>query len=394
MSDFTIHPDPIRSAGEMLNQIAEKLNRLAEEAETVTRQVHIDSAAMETVRSSLLAACTGIRGTSSKVSLLETVLVKSVTEYGACEQRCREGLTEAGGTVVQVPVRVLGAQSKMTAKSKAYTVSAETGKTVSLGEIKIDRPLGKEKESTGTDTSGSGKGTSGTDTAGNGKKASSKTEKGKNSTGKDKEYEIAGTGASGAVSGKIWSVEKESPFGKVQAEALSGEAHGSISAGLYARDNGDKLFADPRVQAAAGVTLCALSGSASGKIGNKNAGLSGTVEASVGKAEAGVTVSAGLRDKNGGLDPHLSGKASAELTAAEANASVKANLAGVEAKVTAGAKVGLGAHANVSIGGGTIHCDVGAALGVGANVGVDVNVSGAVKAVCDLAKAVGSVFTG
>ena len=175
---------------------------------------------------------------------------------------------------------------------------------------------------------------------------------------------------------------------------MSAEAHGKATATLYARDTGDKIFADPRVEASAGVTLCALSGSASAHVGGKKAGITGTVDASVGKAEATVKVTAGLRDKNGGLDPHLSGKASAELTAAEANASLKASVPGVDATVTAGAKVGLGAHANVAIGGGKIHCDVGAAVGVGANVGVDVNASGAVKAICDLAKAVGSVFTG
>ena len=257
---------------------------------------------------------------------------------------------------------------------------------------------GKDKGSqSGDDPTSGGKnkgGRSGDIPSTGGKDKSGKTGSGKNSSGKGVEYEIAGASAAGEVSGKIWSYEKDIPFGKVHAEALSAEAHGKATATLYARDTGDKIFADPRVEASAGVTLCALSGSASAHVGGKKAGITGTVDASVGKAEATVKVTAGLRDKNGGLDPHLSGKASAELTAAEANASLKASVPGVDATVTAGAKVGLGAHANVTIGGGKIHCDVGAAVGVGANVGVDVNASGAVKAICDLAKAVGSVFTG
>ena len=448
MSDFTIYPDPIRSAGDTLNQIAEKLSRLAEEAETVTRQVSIESSAMEAVRTSLYAACTNIRTTSSKVSILENALKETVSEYGAAEKRALEGPKEEG-TVVQVPVRTLGSQSKMTAKSKAYSVSAEAGKTVPIGQKTYEKTYGK-KETGETSTSGSkdqasdnkdkdrggrsgdipasggkNKGgrsgdipaSSGKDKGGKsgdipasggkkkggrsgdippagGKDKSGKSGTDKNSSGKGIEYEIAGASAAGEVSGKIWSYEKDIPFGKVHAEALSAEAHGKATATLYARDTGDKIFADPRVEASAGVTLCALSGSASAHVGGKKAGSTGSVDASVGKAEATVKVTAGLRDKNGGLDPHLSGKASAELTAAEANASLKASVPGVDATVTAGAKVGLGAHANVTIGGGKIHCDVGAAVGVGANVGVDVNASGAVKAICDLAKAVGSVFTG
>ena len=351
------------------------------------------------------------------------------------------------GTVVQVPVRTLGSQSKMTAKSKAYSVSAEAGKTVPIGQKTYEKTYGKQNTddtsiSGGKDTASNGNdkggrsgdipasgskdkggrsgdipasggkdkgsqsgddptsggknkgGRSGDIPSTGGKDKSGKTGSGKNSSGKGVEYEIAGASAAGEVSGKIWSYEKDIPFGKVHAEALSAEAHGKATATLYARDTGDKIFADPRVEASAGVTLCALSGSASAHVGGKKAGITGTVDASVGKAEATVKVTAGLRDKNGGLDPHLSGKASAELTAAEANASLKASVPGVDATVTAGAKVGLGAHANVTIGGGKIHCDVGAAVGVGANVGVDVNASGAVKAICDLAKAVGSVFTG
>ena len=409
MSDFTIYPDPIRSAGDTLNLIAQKLNRLAEEAETVTRQVSIESSAMEAVRTSLYAACTNIRTTSNKVSILETVLKETVSEYGAAEKRALEGPKEEG-TVVPVPVRTLGSQSKMTAKSKAYSVSAEAGKTIPIGQKTYEKTYGKKETDETSASGGKDKGgrsgdipaSGGKDKGGRsgdippagGKDKSGKSGTDKNRSGKGVEYEIAGASAAGEVSGRIWSYEKNLPFGKAHVEALSAEAHGKAAATLYARDTGDKIFADPRVEASAGVTLCALSGSASAHVGGKKAGITGTVDASVGKAEATVKVSAGLRDKNGGLDPHLSGKASAELTAAEANASLKASVPGVDATVTAGAKVGLGAHANVTIGGGKIHCDVGAAVGVGANVGVDVNASGAVKAICDLAKAVGSVFTG
>ena len=97
-------------------------------------------------------------------------------------------------------------------------------------------------------------------------------------------------------------------------------------------------------------------------------------------------------DSTGNLNPHLSAGASAEAIAVEANGSVTGSLAGVNATVTGGVQVGIGAHANVSIGDGAIHCDVGAALGVGANVGFDINASGAIRAICDCAQALWDFF--
>jgi hypothetical protein len=69
-------------------------------------------------------------------------------------------------------------------------------------------------------------------------------------------------------------------------------------------------------------------------------------------------------------------------------------VAGVEANVTGKVGVGVGAHADVGLTDGKFKVEVGAYLGVGGSVGFEVDIGGAVDAVCGQAKAFWNWITG
>ncbi len=388
MSDFTICPDRIRSVQENVNALSRRVDQLAYEAENLSKQTRMTGGAMNTVRSSLYALSTTIQNHNSRITRLGTILGEAVRLYESCEQKVLDLHTAAHrsntdpGTVVEVPVTPLGAQSKLTAKSKVYTATTGFQKTSTLFEKVSEKTyeelgFGFQKELTLTEMAKESKKTGG----------SSKKKSKKSSASKD-DLTVGLVGTSGGASVSLWEKGEEYKYGSLSAEALTAEVHGSASAGLYAREKEGKLVADPCVQASAGASVCLLSGEASASIGSSKAGLAGEASASVGKAEAAVIADAGLRDKEGNLNPHLSGSASAEATAAEASVSAKASLLGVDAKVKAGAKVGVGAHADFAIGDGRIKAEVGAALGLGFDAGFEVDVSGAVKTICDCAETI------
>ena len=203
------------------------------------------------------------------------------------------------------------------------------------------------------------------------------------------ENKIEGSVVHGKLSGSSKNAE-----GSLEGKVLTGEAHANANAGLYVYEkdaNGNiKRVFSPGVKAEVGASASVLEGSAKGRVGlgkDKNMlGVYGEGEVKVLSAEAKAKVSANKNEIFAG--------ASAEADLAKATAKGGVSVLGTDVGVTASAKVGIGAHANVGYTDGKIKCDIGAAVGVGFDLGFEIDVSGTVSAVAKTAESVWNFFTG
>jgi len=178
-------------------------------------------------------------------------------------------------------------------------------------------------------------------------------------------------------------------YGSVSAKLGNAEAHWSADAGMYQYDKNGNKFWSPRVAAEVGASATVLALAADGSYQfNDYLGVQGKGEVNVGKVEGKADVKAVMFDKDGKFKPEVKASASAEAIAVEAKGSAGVSVAGVEANVTGKVGVGVGAHADVGYTDGKLKVDVGAYVGVGGSVGFEVDIGGAVDAVCDGAKAV------
>lgn len=173
--------------------------------------------------------------------------------------------------------------------------------------------------------------------------------------------------------------------GSVEAKVLTGEAHAEASAGLYVytknKDGSTKKIFSPGVSAEVGASVAVVQVEAEGRIGlgeDKNIlGLYGDVEAEVLTAEAKAKVAFNRKEIYAG--------ASAEADVAKISGSAGISVLGTDVGVTGSLKVGVGAHAEIGRTDGKLKVDIGAAVGVGFDLGFEVDVSGTVDAVVDVA---------
>lgn len=174
--------------------------------------------------------------------------------------------------------------------------------------------------------------------------------------------------------------------GSAGVKVLTGEAHAEAAAGLYrfTKDSDGKIkkIFSPSVSAEVGASASVLDASAEGRIGlgkDKNMlGVYGNanVKALSAEAKAGVGFIPGKQAYAG---------ASAEANLVKAEGAAGVSVLGTDIGVTAGVKVGVGAHANAGYTDGKLKVDVGAAVGVGFDLGFEVDVGGTVDAVRDVA---------
>ncbi len=177
-------------------------------------------------------------------------------------------------------------------------------------------------------------------------------------------------------------------FGTVDVTVGEAEAHAGVSAGLYVIGaDGEKKFS-PGVNAEVGASVTALEvGWENQLLGDENLGLNADANVTVGQASAKADATAQIFGQDGKLDVQLGASAKAEAIAAEAEGSIGVNVLGGEVGVTGGVNFGIGAHADVGYRDGIFKVDIGASLGVGASVSLDVDVGGMVDTVCDTAEA-------
>lgn len=204
--------------------------------------------------------------------------------------------------------------------------------------------------------------------------------------------------AGGSVSVSAWNTSGEGSAGiasgSYDVSVAKAEANADAYIGLYSYSADGKKHLTPGFGAEMGVGFSALTGSAEGRLGNEYFGAYGNLEGSVGKAEAKAAVNVGLVDKNGKVNPRAAVELSAEALAAEAKASGGVTLAGTDIGVTGGVNVGVGAHANFGFKDGKVSVDVGASLGVGVSLKLDMDFSGTVSAVSDIASSAWNGFKG
>lgn len=135
--------------------------------------------------------------------------------------------------------------------------------------------------------------------------------------------------------------------------------------------------------ASAGVGFSALSLEKRGQIGNDYFNLHLKGNAKVLEGELKGELSAGLRDKDGRINPSAYIGGSAELNAVKAEVKGGATIAGTDIDVTGGATVGLGAHAVFGVKNGKITADIGASVGLGFSVKLDIDTSRTIDYIVD-----------
>lgn len=173
--------------------------------------------------------------------------------------------------------------------------------------------------------------------------------------------------------------------GSVEAKVLTGEAHAEASAGLYVytkdKDGKTKKIFSPGVNAEVGASVAVVEVEAEGRIGlgeDKNMlGLYLDVGADLLTAEAKGKVSINRNEIYAG--------ASAEADLVKLSGTGGVSILGTDVGVSGSLKVGVGAHAEVGYTDGKLKVDIGAAVGVGFDLGFEVDVSGTVDTVCDVA---------
>lgn len=198
-----------------------------------------------------------------------------------------------------------------------------------------------------------------------------------------KSVEVGLANVSGKLNGKYGSLEGDVKVGYA-------EAHGNAYVAGYTYDSDGHKQLTIGIGGEVGTSVTALSASGKALLGNDYAGVfvKGKAEVLKGEVKAGTDLSL---MKNGKVDPNLYVGGSAEFVLAGAEGTIGRRVLGTDIGVTGGVKVGVGAHANVGYHDGKFVVDVGAAIGVGVDVKLDIDVSGTVKMVGDIAdKAVGT----
>lgn len=195
---------------------------------------------------------------------------------------------------------------------------------------------------------------------------------------------------SGELVGAKVSGESKYAKGSAHVGVLDSEAHAEYSAGLYAYDkNGKKIFS-PAVKAEVGASTAILHVDAEGRVGlGKNKDMlgaygKGDVKVAAAEGKASVSIKKG----------ELHGKLSAEADLVKATGSAGVTVLGTDIGVKGSVKVGVGAHIDVGFKDGKFKADIGAALGVGFDLGIEIDVKGTVDAVCGAAKSAWDGFTG
>ena len=199
---------------------------------------------------------------------------------------------------------------------------------------------------------------------------------------------------SASASVSAWKAEEKWKYGSAKVEVGSAEAHakGKMQFNFVKNSNIPIPIPAPFINAEAGASVCALSASAKGEIGNALIGANGKVSAEIGSAEASASFKAQIFGKDGEFDPQVSAKAKAEAIAAEAKGSASGHILGVEGTVTGSVNLGVGAHAEVSLKEGVVKAEVGASLIAGASVGVEVDVSDGLEAIETLSGQIDDLF--
>lgn len=181
------------------------------------------------------------------------------------------------------------------------------------------------------------------------------------------------------VEGSVFGAHMKGENGHVNVDVLYGEAHMGAGAGLYVytKDKDGKLVKklSPSAYAEIGASVAAFKLDAEGRVGSELLGGYGKADVTVLSAEAKAKAAISKDEA------YLGASAEADLFKVTGTAGV--TVLGTDVGAKASVKVGVGAHANIGYTDGVFKLDIGAAVGVGFDLGLDVDVSGTVDAVTD-----------
>lgn len=185
-----------------------------------------------------------------------------------------------------------------------------------------------------------------------------------------------------------WGIEDDEGPWTYDVKAAYAEGHMSGYAGIFGFDaDGNKIFR-PGIGGEIGASFTAFSAATQYILcGDENFGVSTGVDVTVGKAEVKGEGKLGFGPE--GFNAY--GKLSAEAIAAEANANVDVKVAGADVKGEVGVNFGVGAHAEAGWKDNKLHLDVGLSVGLGVSADIEIDFSGTVDFVKDVASGIGDV---
>lgn len=192
----------------------------------------------------------------------------------------------------------------------------------------------------------------------------------------------------GKVQGSLYDLDVAGKYGSLGVSVSAYEAYASAEGGLFTEGDDGNLVFNPNIDAKMGASYTLLTANGDIAVGDEMLGAHANGNITVGQVSGEANLHASLRDENGNINPNAQVHASAEAVLLEAEAQAGVTVLGTDVNVSGSAYVGLGAHADVSIGDGKIKCDIGAALGFGVSVGFEIDYGGTVDAIKKGAKSV------
>ena len=183
------------------------------------------------------------------------------------------------------------------------------------------------------------------------------------------------------VDGAYYDKEVSCENGSLGVTISAYEAYVGADGGVFTLDDDGNLVFNPHVNAEIGASYTVLSAHGDYAIGDDMLGAAVSGSVIVGQVSGKAEIAAGLMDEKGNFDPHASLNASAEAILIDAKAQAGATVLGTEAKVEAGVNIGVGAHADISIGDGKLEFDIGASLGIGVSLSAEIDFGGTIDAI-------------
>ena len=209
-----------------------------------------------------------------------------------------------------------------------------------------------------------------------------------------------------SAKGTLWGAQDRATgkYGEAggSVEVLTGEAHfgGGVGAYYVMKDGRKVLALGANLEAGVSATVFHANADVQTYVkarGSAAEWLGEDFQFIGAKAEADVKI--GHVEANGGLkcrwidgQPELAAEASAGAYALKASAQGSVTCLGISATAKAEVNIGIGATAKIGLTGGKLRCELGASLGIGFKISFDIDISGAVNAIKNVATKVGSAI--
>lgn len=380
MSEFDVKPGNLKNEGSTIKQVEKEINTIQSDVDSIKDNISFKAASAATIRQKLYKASQALLDEKKNAESLGTALNMISDKYISTENAL------LGNSVEEASPEVSNGAAEATLESPWFTQTkgkyehefkSRDTKTAFKGyyDFKkkkwVDKTPKKRKD--------------GYDKKSGRPKKKELGEELKKSIKDVKVYE-----KEAKAEAMLWGANEKAENYEYDVKVLDAEAHASGYAGLNGFDKDGKRIFRPGVGGEVGASVTAFTAAGKLKAGSDMLGAYVGGDVTVGKAEAKAEGKLGF-GKDGF---HAYGAASAEAIAAEAHANVGAKLAGTDIKGDVGVNFGVGAHAKAGYSNGKLSLDLGVSVGLGVSANVEIDFSGTVNAVKDVAKGVGDTVSG